>query len=279
MFIAPMVLLAYFENPERTKKTDLISAAVLLVSAFIDPLITLYFVPMTLLPVWILKRARQKAPNDAYIASIAAPMPFFILLTFSLIFVPSVKELVMKSMSEFIAALTSPLEGTADKFGDMGVLSFFVGNKELAAKYLTYLLPCIAFSVISLFVFVTDRIRPKFSETGEILPRYFRLPDKLVWLFIVGGFLILIDNEYVKFVSINIIVIFGMLYFFQGVQMMSFLFDRIRIGGIFRGFIYVFLFTEPPVMAIVALMGLFSIWFRPKWSMPANDNEETNDRR
>lgn len=272
LFLSPLMLLAYFENLDRKKKTDIISLAVFVVSIVVDPLRSLYFIPMVLLPVLILAAARHKAPNKAYIAPLVAPLPFVAIISAMMIFSSDMRDMINKSMLDFIAAMTAPLEGTADKFGDMGILSVMLADKILAAEYLTFLLPCITFGVISVFTFVIDRIRPKF-EADKLLRRDFRLPDFFVWILIAGGFLILINDRYIKFFSINIILIFGMLYFFQGVQMISVLFDKIRIGGIFRSLIYVFLFTEPPVMAVLALLGLFSIWFRPGWSVRQNDSE------
>ncbi len=266
LFLSPLVLLAYLENSDRTRTTDAVSGVIFIASAVIDPLQTVYFIPIVLLPMLILTTARDKAPGKAYLAPLIAPLPLTLSISAMIVFFPAIRDMINKSMLDFITALTAPLEGTADKLGDMGILSVMLADKAQAAEYLTYLLPCITFSVISVFTFVIDRIRPKFRGALP-LARDFRLPDGFVWGLIGGGFLILVSDAHVKFFSINIIVIFGMLYFFQGVQMMSVLFDRLRFGGIFRGLVYVFLFTEPPVMAALALMGLFSIWFRPKWSM------------
>lgn len=279
LFLSPLVLLAYLENPVRTRTTDVASGVIFIASAVIDPRQTIYFIPIVLLPMLILTTARDKAPGKAYLAPLTAPLPLTLSISAIIALSADLRDMANKSMLDFITAITAPLEGTADKLGDMGILSVMLADKAQAAEYLTYLLPCIAFSVISVFTFVIDRIRPKFCGSFT-LTRDFRLPDGFVWGLIGGGFLILVNDEHVKFFSINIIVIFGMLYFFQGVQMMSVLFDRLRFGGIFRSLIYVFLFTEPPVIAALALMGLFSIWFRPGWSMrEPKDGEGGNGSR
>ena len=273
LFLSPLVLFAYFENVSRTPKTDVVSLAVLLISSFLSITQTVYFVLMVLLPVLILKISRDKAPFKSYIAPIAGAVPFFAVLSFALLFIPSARQSINGSMLEFLTALTAPLEGSADILASTGFLSFLVADKAKAAEYLTFLLPCIAFCVISIFVFVIDRLRPIISKDGVVVLRDFRLPDNFVWFFIGSGFFIIADNIYVKLFAVNAVVIFGILYFFQGVQMVSVLFDKFRIGGLFRGFIYIFLFTEPPVMALVALLGLFSIWYRPAWSLRP-DNED-----
>ncbi len=268
LFFSPYFLLSYFENIERSKKTDIISLSLYLIGTIFFPLPSLYYLIFIIIPIFILIFVRDKMTNQSYLAPLLSPLPIFIVISLLLIFSLSFQEVIHKSIMEFINTVTAPFENSIDKFSNLGIISYLMADKEKSANYIIHILPAMAYVVISIVIFVTDRLTSLKNENETTyIERDYRLPDKFVWILIIGGFLILIPVENVKFISINILMICGILYFFQGIQMISILFDKLKIGGIFRGFIYTFLCTEPPVMAILSLLGLFSIWFRPKWSI------------
>lgn len=269
LLFSPYFLLVYLEHIDRSKLSDIVSGVVylgLLVALTVPSISYLLFV---IIPIFILIYIRDKLTTQSYLAPMLSPMPFFILISLLLIFSPEFEKFVTGRIVEFITELVKPFENSVEKFNNnLGILTYFIADKEKSAKYIVNLLPSIFYSLISIVIFITDRLTSLRNETvEEYSKRDYRLPDKFVWLLIVGGFLILIPVENIKFLSINILIICGLLYFFQGIQMVSIFFDRINISGIFRGFIYAFLFTEPPIMMMLSLLGLFSIWYRPKWSI------------
>lgn len=275
LFFSPYFLLSYLENMERSKKTDIISLGIFLIGAIFLSLPSLYYLLFVIIPIFILIFIRDRMTTQSYLAPLLAPLPVFIIISLLLIFSSSFQEVIRNAILEFINTITAPFENTVEKFSNLGVLSYLMADKEKATNYIIHILPAMTYVVISIVVFVTDRLTSLKNETeNTYIERDYRLPDKFVWFLILGGFLILIPIENIKFVSINILMICGVLYFFQGIQMISILFDRLKIGGIFRGFIYAFLCTEPPVMAILSLLGLFSIWFRPKWSIREINTEK-----
>ncbi len=279
LFFSPYFLLSYFENDNRTKSSDILSLLIFVGLLIIQPLSSLYYLLMVIIPVFISVTVRDKYPDKSYISPLLSPVPFVALLTIALLFFTSFQEMLNKSILEFISVFTKPLENSADKFSNLGIISFLMADKEKAAKYIASLLPCLSYAIISIVIFVTDRLSSLKNETEKDYgKRDFSLPDKFVWVLIFGGFLILLPFENIKFLSYNIIVICGILYFFQGIQMISIFFDKIKVGGIFRGFVYAFLCTEPPVMAALSLMGLFSIWFRPKWSLREVIKDDRNSK-
>ena len=69
-------------------------------------------------------------------------------------------------------------------------------------------------SVFVLITYMCDRMKPVFKDNAFII-REFRLPDNLVWILILGGFLILAQNEGLKYVSYNVIALFALLYLYK----------------------------------------------------------------
>lgn len=270
LFLSPLFLLIYMEKEDRSRKTDIVSFIIFLGTSFLDPLQSLYFIPMVLIPVVILWRNRLGLLGGSYMAPVVGPLPLLALITFMLTVTPEFRAEIEKLMLEFVANLTAPFENSPERFTDAGTISYILANKERAAYYLTYLLPAASYMLVSVYLYIIDRLRPLFVD-GFILKRDFRMPDWFVWMLIAGGFLILFKYEPLRLLSFNILIIFGILYFFQGLQLMLNLFDKFKVSRIFRLLIYFFLFTEPPVIVVLSLFGLFSIWYRPKWSQTTEE--------
>ena len=152
------------------------------------------------------------------------------------------------------------------------MLSYLSLNKELVARQTVYMFPAALSFVFILITYMSDRMKPLFKD-NTIIIREYRLPDNLVWVLIIGGFLILAPQEGLKYASYNVLSIFGVLYFFQGLQVINKVFDKFQVSIFFRSFLILFIFLYFIVFAsAVILIGIFSIWFKPKWLEKNDDN-------
>lgn len=144
------------------------------------------------------------------------------------------------------------------------------------AKQFVYLMPSGLASVFILITYMTDRMKPLIKENALIIREY-RIPDYFVWFLIAGGFLILTPYEPLKYVSYNVLIIFGMLYFFQGIQVINKIFERFQVSVFFRMMLLLFIFLYFTFfVAVITLIGLFSIWYKPKWLEKKGDDEKGN---
>lgn len=296
---AGIALLAYLESTERTRKSDIISIITYILFTavfFLLPLsgsliaetgislksenLKMWWMPVYIitifLPVLVLyiNRLKNKPLYIPVILSAAVPA---LLVGALLVFFPAVRNNAVAAVSDIIQisiidTLVKMKETVQlpDDYADM--LSYLSLNKELVARQTVYMFPAALSFVFILITYMSDRMKPLFKD-NTIIIREYRLPDNLVWVLIIGGFLILAPQEGLKYASYNVLSIFGVLYFFQGLQVINKVFDKFQVSIFFRSFLILFIFLYFIVFAsAVILIGIFSIWFKPKWLEKNDDN-------
>ncbi len=90
--------------------------------------------------------------------------------------------------------------------------------------------------------------------------RHWRLPDQLVWLFILCGVALIFPQNTAKVISFNGIIIFGFLYCLQGFAVLTFLLRKWRVPLAIRGIIYILLIVPGYGLLMVSGLGLVEIW-------------------
>ncbi|MDH5298643.1 MAG: YybS family protein, partial [Desulfobulbaceae bacterium] len=87
-----------------------------------------------------------------------------------------------------------------------------------------------------------------------------RFPPPLVWGVIAGGIAVLLPVQGASTVGINILLVGGALYFFQGLAVLAKLFAKWSVPGPMRVFLYaISLFQGAGIIALAAL-GIADIW-------------------
>lgn len=299
---AGVALLAYLESSERTRKSDIISAVIYILFTalfFILPSagdmiektglllnsenLKIWWMPVYIItifiPVFFLykNRAGNKPLYIPVVLSAALPA----LLTGALlVFFPDIRNgavsavanIIQVSIIDTLIKMKETMQ-IPDYYADM--LSYLILNKETVAKQTVYMIPAAFSSVFILITYMCDRMKPVFRNNSVTI-REFRLPDNLVWVLILGGFLILVPNEGLKYVSYNVLALFALLYFFQGLQVVNKLFEKFQVSIFIRSLLLLFIFFYFTVIAsMIVLIGIFSIWFKPKWlEKDSNDKDK-----
>ncbi len=88
----------------------------------------------------------------------------------------------------------------------------------------------------------------------------FRNPDLLVWLLIACGFTLLLPLSLMTTPALNILLIVTMLYFFQGMAVVSAMIKKYSVPALLRIFLYMMLIIQPYLLALVAGIGIFDLW-------------------
>ena len=91
--------------------------------------------------------------------------------------------------------------------------------------------------------------------------REWKSPDWVVAFFILAGLLSLIQDKYAQVTGLNLLVIVGQVYFFQGLAIISVFMDSRKWPGIIRWPLYILILIQIYMMVIVAGFGLFDTWF------------------
>ncbi len=88
----------------------------------------------------------------------------------------------------------------------------------------------------------------------------FRNPEQLVWVLIVAGFTLLVENAEIKAAALNLLVVTLCIYFVQGLAVIGHFFKRLNVSTLMRGLFYLIIMLQPYLLVVVALLGIFDLW-------------------
>lgn len=88
-----------------------------------------------------------------------------------------------------------------------------------------------------------------------------RAPELLVWPVIAGGVSLVLGEGWLYWAGANLLVILGVIYFFQGMAVMVYWLERKNAPPLLRTAVFVLVAVEPYLALVAALAGLFDMWF------------------
>jgi uncharacterized protein YybS (DUF2232 family) len=97
-----------------------------------------------------------------------------------------------------------------------------------------------------------------FPDFGDLAA--WKAPERLVWILIAAGGMLFIPIEGVTVAGMNILIICGLIYLFQGLAIAAFFFRQKRIPMIIRWLFYGLLLIQQYMLIIVIAFGLFDLW-------------------
>ncbi len=108
----------------------------------------------------------------------------------------------------------------------------------------------------ALFVFEKTKMsRPDYGDLSRWRP-----PEKLVWLLIGSGALILFPWDGGKVLGLNALIIVIFIYLLAGLAVAEHLLSKLNISEYFRYILYLFIFIEQFLLIIFVALGLIDIW-------------------
>lgn len=96
---------------------------------------------------------------------------------------------------------------------------------------------------------------PEFGSLDQ-----WKAPDRLVWVLIFGTAGLLLDIKPLFLMSMNVLCLVLMVYFLQGISIVSFFVKKTRIPPALRYMLYWLVFFQFPVNLLIAGIGLFDMW-------------------
>lgn len=136
------------------------------------------------------------------------------------------------------------------------------GVRMLLPKILPGLLGGMVLITVCMNMVICRGLLKKLAPEKACWPPYsaWRLPDKVAWLLILAFALLLVGKAGGKNAGTSLLLVSGLLYFFQGVAVVMHTLNRWHLPRAFRLFAYVVLAFQRYGVLLVAIVGLADTW-------------------
>lgn len=107
--------------------------------------------------------------------------------------------------------------------------------------------------------------RPVLKKKNLFVPEFgsldrWKAPEFLIWGIIGCGLLLLMPDKNFKMIGLNGILILMTIYFFQGIAIVSYFFEKKNFPRMLRFFLYTLIAVQQAVLLVVVGLGLFDMW-------------------
>jgi uncharacterized protein YybS (DUF2232 family) len=255
-FFIPLLVITYLTGKTRNKKSDIYSIVALLIALFYKPIVGVSFILIVLAPSFFLYFNTVKEKKIYPV--ITSGLPAFLVTLASLSLIPEYRELLQEAIINNINMVANQMSQNDIPLEDKGYIAYISNNKESIAEFMVMLLPCLSYSYVALLTYISR----SFAYRIKNIPvKLFKVPDVLIIPFIIGGFFIIGSSPISKIIAYNTLIIFGSLFFFQGLDLVNFFMIKFNVFVFLRLLFYIVIFSEPFMLIFVALFGLFDNWF------------------
>jgi hypothetical protein len=137
----------------------------------------------------------------------------------------------------------------------------FTLMKVWIPKVMPGILMCIILVITFFTMAVGNRMLHKNVGTGPWPEfRLWSLPEKVIWVFIGAAILFVLPFESGRILGLNILMLSTLLYCFQGLAILLFLFSKWSVPLLLRTLIYVLLFFQSFGVILLAILGVADVW-------------------
>lgn len=162
------------------------------------------------------------------------------------------------------------LEMTMDLYENMGIPEENIHMISSSLKTIEYVLvriiPSLAASLCLLVAWITILLaRPLLKAKNLFFPDFgslnvWKAPEFLVWSVIGCGLVLLLPQKIPGILALNLLIILMTIYFFQGISIVSFYFEKKRLPKILSFFLYSIMALQQILLLLVIGLGFFDIW-------------------
>lgn len=87
-----------------------------------------------------------------------------------------------------------------------------------------------------------------------------KAPENLVWIAIAAGMVLLLPMKLPGIIGINIVIVLVTIYFFQGIAIIQFYFEKKKFPTMLRGILYALIAIQQLLLILVIGVGFFDTW-------------------
>jgi uncharacterized protein YybS (DUF2232 family) len=163
------------------------------------------------------------------------------------------------------------LELSLQLYQQMGLsqdqLDFLENSMEGIQQVLVGLMPALVIGSTLMVTWISLLAARRMCQRGGLpFPDYgaldrWKAPELMVWGVIGSGVLLLVPTLAAKMVGLNGLVVFMVIYFFQGMAVVAFFFQKKQIPRLARMVLYGLIVVQQLVMLAVIGVGFFDTWF------------------
>lgn len=162
------------------------------------------------------------------------------------------------------------LEMTMALYENMGIPEENIHMISSSLKTIEYVLvriiPALAASLCLLVAWISILLaRPLLKAKNLFFPDFgslnlWKAPEFLVWGVIGCGLVLLLPQKTLGILALNLLIILMTIYFFQGISIVSFYFEKKRLPKILSFFLYSIMALQQILLLLVIGLGFFDIW-------------------
>jgi len=145
-------------------------------------------------------------------------------------------------------------------------IRFIKDNQQNIINGLVQIFPSIVV-ILSLMIIWANLLlgRNYVSRAGVIFPNLvllarWKMPEKMIWIFILSGALLFAPEKRINILSLNVFLVMCFLYLLQGLAIVSYLFQFKNVPVFLRYLFYFFIAVQQFLMIPIIAIGLFDIW-------------------
>lgn len=266
LLIAPFPIVFYYlRNGRMVALLSLIAVAITLAATF-SPNIALFYLlqcgVIAIVMPWLLLKDYTAAGSIAWTSIINSTLLAISVVVFSVVSGNDPQKIALKEISESVSQAIAFYEKSGVKAEDLDILK---KSMAVAAELVARIYPALMAIMLTLTAGINMFLIRIFATRTKRSIRFgtfktFRLPEHLVWLLILSGSGMLINNPVVTTPALNVLLVLLMLYFLQGLAVMLSTFARYPFANVARIFLCLMLFMQPYLAGLVAAIGIFDLW-------------------
>lgn len=119
----------------------------------------------------------------------------------------------------------------------------------------TILIAWANFMIVRMLLLRTASLAPELVDL-----KTWKAPEKLVWAAIACGFALFFTQGWLRVVSLNALMVIGLVYFMQGLCITAYWLNEKGAPPFVRAMIYTFIALQQYLALIIAGVGLFDMW-------------------
>lgn len=186
----------------------------------------------------------------------------------SLIFYSNISQIgIIDMVSEYIS---KNIELTMALYRNMNVpeetITHISNSLDRISHILVRIIPALVISLTLFVIWITLLMAKPILRTGSLFYpdfgslKQWRVPEFMVWVAIGCGIGLLLPDDMFKILGLNGLIVIMTIYFFGGIAIISFYFEKKRFPILIRIFLYSLIALQHMFLILVIGLGFFDMW-------------------